>query len=121
MGLSRGAIGPTHSSQYGYALRRIWMDNMYCYGTEKSLSDCRFDSWGVHDCEPTEAAGVRCHPPPPSTTPPPPTTTPKPVHPIESFHSSLDVRLAGGRIQGEGEDDLNQKKQFSKLIPYRPG
>eukprot|EP00094_Tigriopus_californicus_P014360 TCALIF_13928-PA protein Name:"Similar to lgals3bpb Galectin-3-binding protein B (Danio rerio)" AED:0.37 eAED:0.37 QI:0/0/0/0.25/1/1/4/0/226 len=36
-----GAIGPTHSSQFGYSLKRIWMDNMYCYGTETSITDCR--------------------------------------------------------------------------------
>ena len=53
-----GAERHTHSSQYGYSLTTIWMDNMYCYGTEKSLSDCRFDGWGKHDCERTEAAGM---------------------------------------------------------------
>ena len=27
LGFSRGAIGPTHSSQFGYSPRIIWMDN----------------------------------------------------------------------------------------------
>jgi len=55
-----GAIGPTHSSTFGYSLSKIWMDNVYCYGTEKHVTDCRFDGWAVHDCQRTEAAGVRC-------------------------------------------------------------
>lgn len=36
------------------------MDNLYCKGDESSLSDCRFDGWGSHDCAATEAAGVVC-------------------------------------------------------------
>ena len=27
LGFSRGAVGPTHSSQFGYSPRIIWMDN----------------------------------------------------------------------------------------------
>ena len=41
------------------------------------LFSYRFDGWGTHDCERTEAAGVICKPKPPTTTPPPPTTTPR--------------------------------------------
>lgn len=36
------------------------MDNLYCYGNERSLSECRFDGWKVHDCTSQEAAGVIC-------------------------------------------------------------
>ena len=38
-----GAKRPTHSSQFGYGLEKIWMDNMHCYGTEEALSDCRYN------------------------------------------------------------------------------
>ena len=62
-----GAISATHGSRYGYSLSTMWMDNTYCYGTEDRLQDCRFDGWGVHDCERTEAAGVRCKKKPPPT------------------------------------------------------
>lgn len=36
------------------------MDNLFCYGTEERLSECRFDGWGTHDCELDESAGVVC-------------------------------------------------------------
>lgn len=44
----------------------IWMDNVYCSGYETKLTDCHFDGWGLHDCGPSEAAGVICAVAPPS-------------------------------------------------------
>ena len=77
-----------------------------CQHKSKSLSPtifCRFDGWGKHDCERTEAAGVICKPMPPTTTPPPPTTTPRPKIEIHKTHGHyLKARLSGGRDQHEG-------------------
>lgn len=36
------------------------MDNTRCGGQELEMSECRFDSWGENDCDPSEAAGVVC-------------------------------------------------------------
>lgn len=36
------------------------MDNIQCSGHELEISECRFDSWGENDCDPSEAAGVIC-------------------------------------------------------------
>ncbi len=66
----------------------------------------RFDGWAVHDCERTEAAGVRCKPRLPPTTPPPPTTTPRPKGPIADHHSDLEVRISGGRQKEEGRVEV---------------
>jgi hypothetical protein len=47
------------------------MDNIYCVGGEKNLTDCRFDGWGINDCQESEAAGVICQVGPVSRLSPP--------------------------------------------------
>ena len=36
------------------------LDNVQCFGDEKSLLDCQSAPWGTHDCDVREAAGVFC-------------------------------------------------------------
>merc|ERR1712111_104128 len=86
------------------------MDNMYCYGGEDTLPECRFDGRGTHDCEQTEAAGVQCKANPPPTTPVPPPTTPRPKVGLHETHGeSLSVRIAGGRVEQEGRVEVDIK------------
>lgn len=33
---------------------------MLCDGKESKLKNCRFDDWGHHDCNTSEAAGIIC-------------------------------------------------------------
>ncbi|XP_022671247.1 lysyl oxidase homolog 2-like isoform X2 [Varroa destructor] len=49
----------TYDGEFG-AGRQIFMDDLYCSGSEETLTECHFPGWQVHDCEPTELAGVRC-------------------------------------------------------------
>lgn len=45
---------------YGAGSGSIWLDDMNCQGTEKSLSSCAFKGWAITDCSHKEDAGVIC-------------------------------------------------------------
>lgn len=109
------------------------MDNLYCTGTEKYLSHCHFEGWGLNDCDMTEAAGVTCDPLMESSA----TTIPQSVAAIkiqvssatlkymilykkclsnsierlqlqwqDILKSNIEVRLAGGRVRDEGRIEV---------------
>ena len=52
----RASIG----AEFGEGTGRIWLDNVYCSGTESMLSECNARSWGSHNCYHTRDAGVVC-------------------------------------------------------------
>ena len=52
MALSRAAFGQGTGS--------IWLDQVACVGTEGRLANCPANPIGIHDCQHSEDAGVRC-------------------------------------------------------------
>lgn len=82
------------------------MNNVICNGTELELSKCRFDGWGINDCESSEAAGVVCK-----------GTDEIEIEDIKEplkkkkfnlhKHKEFEVRLAGGRTDNEGRVEVS--------------
>lgn len=45
---------------FGQGQGEIYLENVQCNGSENSLEDCPASELGVHDCNHSEDAGVRC-------------------------------------------------------------
>ncbi|NWZ79613.1 C163A protein, partial [Poecile atricapillus] len=54
------AIEAFVSAHYGEGSGQIWMDDVNCIGAESDLWACPSRSWGQHNCQHKEDAGVLC-------------------------------------------------------------
>ncbi|KAG7177113.1 Neurotrypsin-like 1, partial [Homarus americanus] len=61
LGFSLGAREVLLNSHFGSSRGQYLMDDLNCQGNEASLAECDFGGWGVHDCQASEGAGVRCY------------------------------------------------------------
>ena len=48
------------SAYFGEGSGLILLDNVNCYGRESSIFECNHNTFGEHDCEHCEDAGVVC-------------------------------------------------------------
>ena len=55
-----GAMIAAKDATFGRGKGHIWMDNVYCGGNERSLTECEHLGWGKNDCDHGEDAGVIC-------------------------------------------------------------
>ena len=54
------AIDNPREAHYGQGSGPIWFDNVFCKGTETNLLQCAHGGAGVHNCQHSEDAGVKC-------------------------------------------------------------
>ena len=54
-----GALA-VYRAGYGEGADPIWLDDVWCLGSEDNISSCPSDSWGIHNCLHSEDVGVIC-------------------------------------------------------------
>ncbi|XP_053183009.1 deleted in malignant brain tumors 1 protein [Scomber japonicus] len=61
-GRARSAL---QNAAFGQGSGPIWLDDVFCFGNESSITECRHQGFGVHNCGHIEDASVVCevHPP----------------------------------------------------------
>ena len=55
-----GAVSAPGSAHFGGGSGQIWLDDVDCSGSEKSILKCRHNGWGRHRCNHDEDASVIC-------------------------------------------------------------
>ncbi|KAL0970257.1 hypothetical protein UPYG_G00239540, partial [Umbra pygmaea] len=54
------ALSAPMLAAFGVGNGTIWMDDVGCTGNESSLTQCRHNGFGIHDCSHSEDAGAVC-------------------------------------------------------------
>uniref|UniRef100_A0A665UJU6 protein-lysine 6-oxidase n=1 Tax=Echeneis naucrates TaxID=173247 RepID=A0A665UJU6_ECHNA len=91
-----------HSAKFGEGQGLIWLDNVRCKGTERSIAECRSNGWGVNDCTHAEDLGVICN----VLTCAPPFS----IQPV--------VRLKAGPRLGEGRVEVLREGKWGTVCDH---
>ena len=55
------AVSALQADQDPNGIVRVWLEGVFCNGTEKNLFACRHRSFGTNECEHSKDAGVHCY------------------------------------------------------------
>ncbi|XP_038594873.1 scavenger receptor cysteine-rich type 1 protein M130-like [Micropterus salmoides] len=55
-----GALRTAQSTHFGQGTGQIWLDDVACSGSERSLTECQHGGFGSHNCNHGKDAGVVC-------------------------------------------------------------
>lgn len=55
-----GAVSAPGSAHFGGGSGQIWLDDVKCSGSEKSIVNCDHNGWGLHSCNHNKDASVIC-------------------------------------------------------------
>ena len=54
------AVAAIPNAFYGKGRGQIWLDDVNCVGTEKTIVECSHRRWGSHNCNHRKDASVKC-------------------------------------------------------------
>ncbi|XP_045677710.1 macrophage scavenger receptor types I and II isoform X1 [Phyllostomus hastatus] len=55
-----GVLTVHKEAHFGQGTGPIWLNEVYCFGREASIEECKIRQWGVRSCTHKEDAGVTC-------------------------------------------------------------
>ena len=81
-----------YRAQYGEGRDPIWIDQINCPVGVRSILNCSHNGWGVHDCQHSEDAGVKC----------------KRIEPVKPAQLPVRLRCPGYKQHGSCEACSNK-------------
>ena len=56
------AVAARHNAFYGQGNGQIWLSNINCVGSELLIENCSHGGWGIHNCNHSQDAIIKCIP-----------------------------------------------------------